>query len=173
VSPGRIAVVVVVLVAGGGAWYVASELRRARRGRTEAPNIGDTRTIIAVQDAYASANGGLYAGSLECLHAPSRCIPGYAPDAPSFLDRELATAPTRSGYARRFVAGPRASPEEIARREAGPDSVTCWAYLSTPLSSDRGARSFCGDCTGAICVRLDGGPPLVRDGACTECDPLR
>ena len=162
-----------LVVAGACGLIVVPSLLRARVSGGESPVIGDTRTVISAQAAYASSNNGFYAGRLECLSGPSACLPGYAPDAPTFLDAYLASAQTKSGYVRRFVPGPAVSPVDIAKRKLGRDSVVCWAYVSTPVSADTGIRTYCGDCNGIVCSRMDGRAPAVRDGECVECDILR
>jgi hypothetical protein len=90
------------------------------------------RTVIAAQTAYASANGGFYDSRLQCLNAPSTCIPGYAPDAPTFLDSAVTSLQTRSGYKRFLYAGPPARREDIAKAKASPTSVQGFAYVAVP-----------------------------------------
>jgi hypothetical protein len=152
-----------------GAVIVIPSFRRARMSGGERPVIGDTRTVISAQAAYAASNGGYFAGHLECLESPASCLPGYT--GPTFLDPVLAGARTKAGYERRLVPSLPATAEEIARGKLGKGSVRCYAYLSTPVESTSDARSYCGDCTGVVCWR-QGGPPVVKDGECRECQPL-
>ena len=70
-------------------------LLKARASANESAAIGDCRTVISAQHAYASANGGFF-DSLECLAFPTSCIPNYPVNAPQFLDEETAGASVKS-----------------------------------------------------------------------------
>jgi hypothetical protein len=152
------AVVVVVLA------VAVPSLLRARVSAGEAPWIGDTRTVISAQTAYAAANGGFYDARLQCLNEPSTCIPGYTRDAPVFLDPALASLQTKSGYKRFLYPGPPASRDDIAIAKASPTSVRGFAYVAVPV--DTGLRAFCGDADGRICFTPNGAMPKVEDGRC-------
>jgi hypothetical protein len=142
-------------------------LLRARVSAGEAPWIGDTRTVITAQTAYAGANGGFYDGRLQCLSEPSACIPGYAPNAPIFLDAALASLRTKSGYKRFLYAGPPASREDVAKAKASPTSVQGFAYVAVPAEPGKtGIRAFCGDASGIVCFTPDGTMPTIEDGRC-------
>ena len=104
---------------------------RSRMQGGEFPPIGDARTVLSAELAYASANGGFY-DRLECLARPATCIPGYAANGPSFIDPMLASLRTKHSYLRRFYAGPRPSAEEIAKAKASPSSVKAFAYVLLP-----------------------------------------
>ena len=156
-----------------------SLLRYLVRGECcEASQIGDIRTVISAQNAYTSANGGLYEGRLACLSNPfTGCIPSYPSTSPTFLDSQLASLVTKGGYAHAFYPGP-PPPAEEAGQEAGPvktspSSVTCFAYVAVPeKAGETGVRSFCGDCTGVMGFRRDGGVPAgVKAGRCELGSP--
>lgn len=146
-------------------------LLRARVAANEASAIGDTRTVISAEAAYAYANAGHY-DSLECLARPAGCIPGYAAGQPTFIGPELL-ASTRGGYRRTFHPG---EPAESAGRGTAysPSSVQSFAYVSEPLTRGQtGVRAFCGDSSGVVCQSRDGRMPPVAEGRCpADCDPL-
>ena len=146
---------------------VIPSLLRARVSRNESAAIGDVRTVIAAEAAYASANGGFY-DAPACLAAPRQCIPEYPESGAVFLDSRFVVLGSRSGYVRRFQGGPRPSPEEI-KGALSPSSVKRFAFIAVPAERGRtGVRSFCGDDTGRLCQVMDGGEPRVQDG---RCDP--
>jgi hypothetical protein len=132
--------------------------------------IGDLRTLVSAEMAYASMNGELF-DRPECLQRPSECIPGFGADAPVFLDRELAAA-ARLGYARRFHPGPGATEEEIRTKNASASSLKAFAFTAVPAPRTRGrCESFCTDSTGRICFLSDGSEPPVVDGLCSPACP--
>jgi type II secretory pathway pseudopilin PulG len=136
-------------------------LLRARVSANESGTIGDIRTVISAQAAYQSSSGGYY-GTMECLNAPSGCIPNYT--GPTFLDPQLASLQPKAGYKRAFHPG---------TREAS--GLMSFAYTAVPVEPGKtGIRGFCGDSTGIICYTSDGRAPDVRDGACAQsCTPLQ
>ena len=150
-------------------------LLRARVSANESATIGDIRTVISAQAAYQSANGGWYDGNLECLAAPfAGCVPSYPASGPTFLDSVLAARQPKSGYVRRFEPGRMLAVDPAA---SSPTSVGEYAYVAAPVNAGQtGVRSFCGDSTGLICFRADGGDIRVLGGVCptrTEgCTPL-
>ena len=120
---------------------------------------------------YSAANGGYYDDRLECLGAPARCIPGYPPAAPTFIDAELTQA-VRMGYRRVLHAGVPADPKDLATGRISPSSSRTFAYVATPVD-ETGIDSFCGDSDGRICVYRAGRAPQVEDGLCARrCDTL-
>jgi hypothetical protein len=153
---------------------VGGSLQEARIAANEIAAIGDVRTAMSAQAAYQSANEGWYDGRLECLQRPSSfgCIPGYAADAPFFLDEGLASLRTQSGYIRRFFSG-----KPIRRVGASPSSVASYAYVAIPeIAGLTGRRAFCGDSSGIICFGRDGQPPpRAIDGTCdlSTCTPFQ
>jgi hypothetical protein len=143
--------------------------RSSRRGELvaadESAAIGDVRTVISAQAAYQSANGGWYEGQLSCLSSPTSCIPGYPANGPIFLDPQLASLAPRAGFAREFHPGP--APDAVNPAFSSASSVSSFAYTAVPVARDQtGARSFCGDSSGALIVCPDGSPPVVNQGLC-------
>jgi hypothetical protein len=123
--------------------------------------------MIAGQAAYEAANGGFFEGDPTCLAEPARCIPGYAQDAPTFLDRSLASAEVnKGGYRRVFHAGPPAGPDAIQTKRSSRSSVRSYAYTAVPQAPGPDRPGYCGDASGVVCATRDGSPPLVVDGAC-------
>ena len=139
--------------------------------------LGDVRTVISAQAAYAASNADRY-GPMECLSKPSLCIPGYAEIAPTFLDSTLTSVQPKSGYNRTFLPGP-------AAQGLSPSSMSSFAYVAVPIVPGKtGFRAFCGDASGMICATRDGSMPFVRYGRCvvavrggskraSDCTPLR
>jgi type II secretory pathway pseudopilin PulG len=161
-----VALLAVVAFVGIIAAIAIPSLLRARVSANEAQAIGDIRTVISAEAAYASSNGGQY-DQLECLAKPQECIPGYPPDGPSFL-QEVYPA-VRSGYQREFQGGLPADASDVAFANLSPSSVQSFVYLAYPsVPGTTGVRGFCGDYTGRICVTPDGSRPLVVSG---QCDP--
>jgi type II secretory pathway pseudopilin PulG len=146
-------------------------LLRARVSANESTAIGDIRTVISAEAAYQASNAGKY-DTLQCLAAPSRCIPSYPPSGPTFLDSGLTQA-EKTGYRRRFHPGP---PADAAGRGTSysPSSVTAYAYVAEPMHVGKtGVRAFCGDDTGLVCEVADGRVSPVVDGRCpSECKPI-
>ena len=147
-------------------------LLRARVSANEAATIGDLRTVVSAEAAYASSNGGHY-DQLECLAKPQECIPGYPLDGPSFLQEVFASV--RTGYQREFQGGLPADGSEVAFANLSPTSVQSFVYLAYPVNPGvTGTRGFCADYTGRICVTMDGSRPVVVDGQCDPaCTPLQ
>jgi type II secretory pathway pseudopilin PulG len=141
---------------------------RARVSANESMAIGDIRTVISAQATYASTNGGYY-DSLECLAAPTDCLPNYSPQAPVFLGPEF-TMTTKGGYDRFLYPGPPAPPDGTI----SPSSMTSFAYVAVPAEPGvTGVRAFCGDSSGALCAMGDGTMPEITNGYCPEtCPPL-
>jgi type II secretory pathway pseudopilin PulG len=168
--------VLVVFVGIAGVGIVAAiaipSLLRARVSANESAAIGDVRTVISAEAAYASSNGG-FGDTLECLAAPTRCIPGYPDTGPVFLDATFAT-PMRRGYSFRFVAGPAAAAEAAPGASVSPSSMRTFAYIAEPLTPGQtGVRAFCGEASGIICVSRDGRIQDEGDGGCpVGCEPL-
>jgi type II secretory pathway pseudopilin PulG len=170
-------VVVLVLFVGiAGLGVVAAiaipSLLRARVAANESATIGDLRTLVSAEAAYASANAGFH-DTPECLAAPMRCIPAYPETAPVFLDATFA-APTRRGYSFRFVPGAAASPELAPGARMSPSSLRAFAYIAEPIAPGQtGVRAFCADQTGLVCANPAGRIEDAGDGTCPEtCAPL-
>jgi type II secretory pathway pseudopilin PulG len=142
----------------------------ARAAAGEAASIGDIRTMISAQAAYQASNAGYYDSRLECLVKPAvGCIPNYPADGPWFMDKTMTQSPRR-GYNWTFVPG--APPPQLDRTTMSPTSVTEFAYLATPVSSDTGRRIFCGDSSGIVCQWTDGVVPDVSSGRCPADCPV-
>jgi hypothetical protein len=176
------------LVAVGAAVFVGWQAAVASVSLTYAVEprlIGDLRTLISAQAAYGTVNLGFY-DTLECLQAPSRCIPNYPAAAPVFLESRRWSG-TVGYFRRRFVPGAGVDPEQL-RAGASPTSIRTFAYIAVPAEpggirgfiwrqaglSLHGVRSFCADSTGRICVSDGGTEPRIVDGVCAqECESLR
>jgi type II secretory pathway pseudopilin PulG len=140
-------------------------LLRARVSANEAAAIGDVRTVISAQMAYASANGGHY-GTLECLGQPGPCVAGYS--GPVFLDPVLASGVPKTGYERQLQPGPVSQSTGAAgERYTG---IASFAYVARPLQPGRtGVRAFCGDASGTVFFRLDAASATAAaTGECGE-----
>jgi type II secretory pathway pseudopilin PulG len=157
--------------AGGGsaglgvvAAIAIPSLLRARVSANEAATIGDIRTVISAQAAYAATNGGAY-GELRCLADPKACKPGYA--GASFIDATLGALTDKSGYKRAFFPGKPSKP--------GAKSYAAFAYTATPVEpGSTGVRSFCGDGSGVVCADPNGAAIQPVGGACpAACKPLQ
>lgn len=175
-APAIVAIVANLLVLYVSADVIRS-LLRAHVSTAEATAIGDIRTVISAQAAYASQNDGRYEPRLECLVQPARCLPGYPANGPLFLDRKLASLRPKAGYRRAFHPGPPAAPRPALAGRTRPPGVVSFAYTAVPEApGETGVRGFCGDSTALICFTLDGREPSVTsDGRCdlTTCQELK
>ena len=144
-----IELLIVVAIIGIIAAIAIPSLLRARVSANEAGAIGDSRTVVSGEAAYQSANSGFY-GELTCLGTAvqvgnAQCIPGYPTTGPSFLDAQIVSLTTKSGYVRSFdpitaPAGPGV--------EAG--DLVGFCYFGSPASAQGGVRSFGGDSSGVV-----------------------
>src|SRR5688572_3605193 len=101
-----IELLIVVAIIGIIAAVAIPSLLRARVSANESATLGDIRTLISAQATYQAANSGFYDGNLSCLTAPYvGCIPSYPTIAPTFLDSQLASLQTKSGYNRSYRSG--------------------------------------------------------------------
>src|SRR5262245_23155259 len=130
-----IELLIVVAIIGIIAAIAIPSLLRARVSANEAATIGDMRSVISAQAAYASANGGFYEANISSLNTPSgaNCIPSYPAAAPTFLDTAIASYRAKSGYNRQ-----RGSVGTTGLNCAG---TTCstnatggYVYVATPIS---------------------------------------
>ena len=167
-----IELLIVVAIIGIIAAIAIPSLLRARVSANEAATIGDIRTIISAQAAYQSANGGFYDSSLDCLSAPSQCIPSYPSNAPTFLDSQLASQQAKSGYNRSFLG---ASPPQNIPVASSTNSVSVYSYDATPVNGGQtGVRGFAADSSGRICYTNDGSPVGSAAGVLpATCQDLR
>jgi type IV pilus assembly protein PilA len=172
-----IGVVVVGIMAVAMIGIVAAiaipSLLRARVSANEAATIGDLRTVVSAQAAYSSANNG-FPDRLECLAAPTTCIPGYSAGSPVFLDPALLASP-RHGYRFQFVPGPQVQDEIRQQGQVSPSSLQGWACLAVPVQPGQtGVRAFCAEMSGVICMSPSGALSEVTDGTCPrDCTPLQ
>jgi prepilin-type N-terminal cleavage/methylation domain-containing protein len=154
--------IVVAIIAIIAAIAIPS-LLRARVSSNESAAIGDMRTVHSAETAYNGSNGGFYESALTCLSRPGGCIPGMPVNAPSFLDKLMATQQPKAGYARRAIEF--GVPPPITA-DISPTSVTAFVYAATPLNQGMtGVRGFAIDSSGRICVTADGTvPPTTGTG---------
>jgi type IV pilus assembly protein PilA len=141
--------------------------KRGKVSANEAAAIGDIRTVISAEAAYAYANGEAY-DELRCLAEPAKCVTGYT--GPYFIDTRL-TVPEKTGYRRKFYAGPKA-PKAKSKSATG---VLSFAYTAVPITiGETGTRGFCADDSGIICFTTDGSEPKVAAGKCAQpCQVLQ
>jgi prepilin-type N-terminal cleavage/methylation domain-containing protein len=151
-----IELLIVVAIIGIIAAIAIPSLLRARVSANESATIGDIRTVISAEAAYQSANGGWYEGVFVCLNAPfAGCIPSYPTNSPTFIDSQIASLQSKSGYDRSFTGG--SAPTSINARISSPGSVTSYVYWATPTSPGQtGVRGFAGDSSGILCFSTDG-----------------
>ena len=149
-----IELLIVVAIIGIIAAIAIPSLLRARVSANESATLGDIRTLISAQAAYQSANSGFYDSALSCLVSPATgCIPSYPAIAPTFLDSQLASQNSKSGYNRSFSFG--AIQNGVAT--ASPSSTSVYAYDATPVVvGQTGVRGFAADSSGRICFTTAG-----------------
>jgi len=129
-------------------------------------------TVTQAEKMYAAANGSLY-GEMRCLTHPTECLPGFDPQAASFLDPTYDWLEPRLGYDQKFHPGPKATDEQVRSAGAHPGSLTAFAFTVTPtVPGVSGRRAFCADSRGKMCVTPDGREPPVRNGRCDPCRKL-
>ena len=138
--------IVVAIIAIIAAVAIPS-LLRARVSSNESATIGDVRAVLSAQAVYHSVNGGFYDGNLGCLSNPQACIPSYPVGAPTFLDSNMASLNTKSGYARLFAGG-----TPVVAPNFSPSSVGAYKYDALPvIVGQTGIRAFAGDHSGRVC----------------------
>jgi prepilin-type N-terminal cleavage/methylation domain-containing protein len=153
-----IELLIVVAIIGIIAAIAIPSLLRARVSANESATIGDIRTVISGQAAYQSANGGWYEGNFTCMNNPfAGCIPNYPSNSPTFLDSQLASLQSKSGYDRTFLMGLQPPPAALNTNISSPGSTTSYVYWATPTSPGQtGVRGFAGDSSGILCFSTDG-----------------
>ena len=171
-----IELLIVVAIIGIIAAIAIPSLLRARVSANESATLGDIRTLISSQAAYQSANSGFYDGNLGCLTAPTTCIPSYPPNAPTFLDSQLASQQPKSGYSRAFTTGA-PIPAPAGAQTFSATSVSVYRYDATPVTiGQTGVRAFGADSSGRICMTNDGQAVPAGAGAGqlpNNCQDLR
>ena len=169
-----IELLIVVAIIGIIAAIAIPSLLRARVSANESATLGDIRTLISAQAAYQSANGGFYDSVLDCLTQPSAtaCIPSYPANAPTFLDSQLASQQSKSGYNRSFLGA--AAPTNVPAASS-PSSVSVYSYDATPVNvGQTGVRGFAADSSGRICYTNNGVPVGTSSGVLPpNCQDLR
>jgi Zn-dependent protease with chaperone function/type II secretory pathway pseudopilin PulG len=164
---GIASMLMMVAIIGIIAAIAIPSLLRARVSANESAAIGDVRTVVSAEAAYASAARAY--GPLECLAAPAQpgCIPGYPASAPKFLDPELASGLAKNGYERVFVPG---QPATSAESPSGLDS---YCYAAVPVQQGQtGVRSFAADHTGRLCFDPQGENLCAEGSLPFDCQPL-
>src|SRR5262245_58805251 len=137
-----IELLIVVAIIGIIAAIAIPSLLRARISANESGMIGDVRTVISGQAAFQSANSGFY-GQISCLGtavAVADCILLYPTSGPTFLDAQIVSLSTKSGYARSFQDDPTAATGTDAAGD-----ILAYCYQGSPSSTQGGVRSFGGD----------------------------
>ncbi len=161
-----IELLIVVAIIGIIAAIAIPSLLRARVSANESATIGDIRTLISAQAAFQSANGGFYTNSWPCLVQPNNgttCIPSYPANGPTFVDSQLASLQSKSGYSRSngsFGLTPAPLPAV-----SGSTSVSAYVYSASPVNiGQTGVRGFAGDSSGVICFSPTGVAPGNSSG---------
>ena len=175
-----IELLIVVAIIGIIAAIAIPSLLRARVSANEAGTIGDIRTVISAEAAFQSANGGWY-GPIACLNkvTPGSCIPSYPTNAPTFVDTNIASQGSKSGYSRSFTPG--TAPSVLNTNVAGTSSISSYVYSATPVTSGQtGVRGFGGDASGIVCFNSQGvypaqtaAPQIGLDATSATCNILQ
>ncbi|GMR24052.1 MAG: hypothetical protein BMS9Abin37_2541 [Acidobacteriota bacterium] len=155
-----IELLIVVAIIGVIAAIAIPSLIRARVSANEAQAIGDTRTVMSANVAYAASNCGFFAAELTCLTndgGGSICIPGYPAQAPQFLGADLGqTTPyDKGGYTRDYLANGVAL--GVNPTICDPASLLDYCYVAGPAQIGlTGVRSFLGGASGSIFQEYSG-----------------
>jgi prepilin-type N-terminal cleavage/methylation domain-containing protein len=161
-----IELLIVVAIIGIIAAIAIPSLLRARIAANEVAAIGDIRSVISAEHAYAASNSGAF-GSLACLGGPTNC--GFGAGTQPFIDSAIAGALTKSGYVRSFAAG-------VGGGGAPDPGMATFVYGATPVTQNQtGTRGFAGDNSGVICADQTGAlPPLTAAPALDpSCMPIK
>ena len=149
-----IELLIVVAIIGIIATIAIPNLLRARISANEAQAIGDTRSVLSANVAYAASNCGYFAADLMCMTKEGGgaiCIPSYPAQAPQFLAGDLGrlTPYDKAGYRRDYlvnVVAPSVNPAIC-----DPASLVDYCYVAGPSQIGlTGVRSFLGGSVGAI-----------------------
>jgi len=147
---------------------VLDELKRTRIAANEAMAVTDLRTLMTGESLIMGLTNGVY-GEFRCLNRPSDCIKDIPEE--QMLDKSYL-AIERNGYRRKFHAGEKVTDNP---RSKGAPFLKAYAFTAVPIvPGESGVRSFCGDHTGRVCVKTDGGEPAVTGGSCANpCTELK
>ena len=161
-----IELLIVVAIIGIIAAIAIPSLLRARIAANEVAAIGDIRSVISAEHAYAASNSGAF-GSLACLGGPTNC--GFAAGTTAFIDSQIASLVNKQGYVRSMVEG--------AATSGTPDTdgISTFVYAATPVTlAQTGNRGFGIDHSGLICFTTDGTvPPTSNNSLDPSCVPLK
>ena len=152
-----IELLIVVAIIGIIAAIAIPNLLRARISANEAQAIGDTRTVMSANAAYAASNCGYFASALVCMTNEvggpiSACIPGYPAQAPQFLAADLGrvTPYNKAGYSRDYPVSNVLAPG-VDPASCDPGSLLDYCYVAGPSQiGGSGVRSFLGAPAGGI-----------------------
>jgi type IV pilus assembly protein PilA len=125
-------------------------LLRSRLQSNESAAIGNLRTVVGSQTAFAAAERG-YADDLNNLMTPAA--------GPAYLDIDLTPATGVQGYVYALVAAPGAAAVVSASGVAAFEDFNCTAVPSNQDVS--GIRGFFVDASGVIRFTPDGSAPTV------------
>jgi Zn-dependent protease with chaperone function len=165
---GVASMLMMVAIIGIIAAIAIPSLLRARISANESAALGDVRTMVSAQAAYASGAGSY--GPLECLAAPATpgCLEGPLANQPRFLDPQLADSSPQRGYRRIFVRGPR-RPNRLS-----PGGIASYCYAAVPVQKGQtGVRSFAADASGRICVDPEGENLCLEGALPSDCRVLQ
>lgn len=149
-----IELLIVVAIIGIVAAIAIPNLVRARVSANEAQTIGDTRTVMSANVAYAASNCGYFAADMLCMTnegGGAICIPGYPAVAPQFLGGDIARATpyVKSGYTRQYM--PDGVAPAVNPAICDPASLLNYCYSSSPSQVGlSGVRAFSGNAAGTI-----------------------
>jgi hypothetical protein len=130
-----------------------------KQARDERSALAEVRAVAAAERAFADLDDGRYA-ELECLAAPSGCLPGFPPTAAPFLPERLVRAGPRHGY--RFAFHP--APPSTKR-------LGSWAIVAAPEGGE--GRWLCADAGGRFCAGSGRAPKALAEGRCpASCEAV-
>jgi hypothetical protein len=136
-------------ILGGTALAVAAD----RLSRNEVLAIGDLRTFVSAEAAFAQSNNN-YFGEERCLLNPQSCNAGTF--EPPYLYGPVTGV--RSSYTRTFHG---------ANPGSTPGTFAAFAITAEPVIPGRsGTLSFCMDSSGTSCSNGSGEAINVVDGQC-------
>ncbi len=159
-----IELMIVVAIIGIIAAIAIPSLLRAKISANEAAAIGDTKSVVSANTAYANANRNSYATTLLLLGAPPNTI-----STTPFVDNQIAAGGVKQGYTRAYQAGAAGNGDP-----AGDIGVLTFIYTSVPtVQNSTGKRGFGGDNSGLVCQDNTGAVPPVANGQlAANCTPI-